>query len=440
MDYRQFMRLMEAGQEPEREVIQTLEEFVKEFPYFQSAQIMLAKSMHDHQHVRFEKQLKIASAYAGDRKFLYDLIHSQEKNIITQQTAIPESPFILKNMDEEIKNEIIINEEIKQANSQPVVQEKISIDEEVKHEFTNIPIFFEDEPTADEFNEMPVADPHDIIRKRLIEILGLKEEKKETLQDSENVTEKITRQKEISEIPEKKELNIVDDFKVGEKENIPETIPFKTDDIYNKKDDKDILQTLVEASTKSVDVIQKGELEYALEATLIQSIEKLPVIEPVKSNVEISDAVETKPQTFYDWLKVKAIGDYGRIEEVHAYDDTKEVKKIISSDDNISLNEEEPKSGNVETLIDRFIETEPRIIPSKTEFYSPVAQAKKSITEDEDLVSETLAKIYLHQGNYLKAKASYQKLSLLFPEKKGYFAALIEAIDRDIKNPDKDNI
>ncbi len=81
-------------------------------------------------------------------------------------------------------------------------------------------------------------------------------------------------------------------------------------------------------------------------------------------------------------------------------------------------------------LIDKFIREEPRISPSKSTFYSPSNMAKKSILEPDDLVTETLANIYAQQGNFKKAISFYQKLSLKFPEKSRYFAALIEELKK----------
>jgi len=126
-----------------------------------------------------------------------------------------------------------------------------------------------------------------------------------------------------------------------------------------------------------------------------------------------------------DWLKLKSGPGYGHLEEVHADDYPAE----ITVDEAPAPDEKPAASVSKSTLIDQFIATEPRIVPSKTEFYSPVNQAKKSITEHEDLVSETLAKIYFDQGNLLKARSGYERLSLLHPEKSSYFAALIQEID-----------
>ncbi|GAB1447948.1 hypothetical protein MASR2M44_09500 [Bacteroidota bacterium] len=87
----------------------------------------------------------------------------------------------------------------------------------------------------------------------------------------------------------------------------------------------------------------------------------------------------------------------------------------------------------VESILDKFLRENPVITRPKAEFYSPINMARQSAEESEEMVSETLAQIYVRQGLYKKAIQTYEKLELLYPEKKAYFAALIEQI-RDSNN------
>ncbi len=79
-----------------------------------------------------------------------------------------------------------------------------------------------------------------------------------------------------------------------------------------------------------------------------------------------------------------------------------------------------------ESIIDKFISEEPKISKPKAVFFNPSDSAVRSNFDDEEIVSETLAKLYAAQGNISKAVHIYQKLSLLNQEKSRYFAAQIE--------------
>jgi tetratricopeptide (TPR) repeat protein len=79
-------------------------------------------------------------------------------------------------------------------------------------------------------------------------------------------------------------------------------------------------------------------------------------------------------------------------------------------------------------LIDDFLKG-PDVERKKTEFFNPEKMAKKSLDDSEGLVSDTLARIYMSQGNYAKAIDAYERLILKYPEKSGYFAARIEKVE-----------
>lgn len=85
------------------------------------------------------------------------------------------------------------------------------------------------------------------------------------------------------------------------------------------------------------------------------------------------------------------------------------------------------KEKSQHDIIDEFISNEPRL-PFVKQSDAPVENLAKSSQIDIDnfLVTETLAKIHLDQGNRSKAIEIYERLMLKYPEKSAYFAAQIE--------------
>lgn len=83
-------------------------------------------------------------------------------------------------------------------------------------------------------------------------------------------------------------------------------------------------------------------------------------------------------------------------------------------------------------IIESFIKNDPQITPPHAEQIDNENKAKKSAEDQNDLVSETLASIYIEQMLYDKAIDTYEKLSLKFPEKRRYFADLIQSIEKKI--------
>ena len=83
-----------------------------------------------------------------------------------------------------------------------------------------------------------------------------------------------------------------------------------------------------------------------------------------------------------------------------------------------------------EELIERFITGDHGSIRADKDLILSVDVDRSSTMEDDDLITDTLARIYVKQGLYSKAIYAYEKLILKYPIKSAYFASQIEEIKK----------
>ena len=85
-----------------------------------------------------------------------------------------------------------------------------------------------------------------------------------------------------------------------------------------------------------------------------------------------------------------------------------------------------------EEIVERFIQEEPQMRPPSGDKLDSENKAKNSVEDQEELITETLARIYADQMLYSKAIAAYKILILKNPEKRRYFASQIEILEKKI--------
>ncbi|WP_430810811.1 MULTISPECIES: tetratricopeptide repeat protein [unclassified Carboxylicivirga] len=279
-----------------------LHEIVDEFPWFQSARMLLIKNLHTLEHVRFNGTLKQSAAYIADRKRLYELIHT------TAVQKVPQSE-IIKPAEPAKKTQLA---------AAPVKTDK---------------------PRA-------------------------------------GMTAKVS---SVSEY-------------------------FQTDDTFETEN----------GSTIDFSVLPK----------------KKPLEEKPAMVMPSADFLGYESSDFVGYELKESINPEEKEDESHSFSGWLTMLRHAPAE-----TESKPVMKKSQQIIDNFLQIEsPRIVPTP-KAHSDVENTLSADNEPEsnsgdDLMSETLADIYIKQKHYDKAITIYEKLRLKYPEKNVYFARRISDLEK----------
>lgn len=229
-------------------------------------------------------------------------------------------------------------------------------------------------------------------------------------------------------------------------------------------------ESTIEITEEIQNAIHQEEL---IEETALISVEEnTEPIEIISSDVSVEENIsedeelspEEKPLSFTEWLKsrnvnasnAESLGNNSILTEMSnakkpiiRLDTSEEIKPLIQDELGelivsnvfnegylIKADEKIQSENNIgNSLIEQFIKSDHPVVIKVNKDEIPVNtenKAKKSADDTGVPVSETLAQIFVKQKLYGKAIAAYEKLSLKYPEKKIYFATLIEDIKKEI--------
>ncbi|RKN83396.1 hypothetical protein [Ulvibacterium marinum] len=218
--------------------------------------------------------------------------------------------------------------------------------------------------------------------------------------------------------------------------NIADTISGKTTSLANTET---ISEEVLPSDNESIFLIEKskdaplpqnsGEADQILDPLLFES-KNQKVAETSsekkdnsKDGLQLGDPLpftKREKYSFTEWLKLASLKTVKRSKNTSKGTRAKEI--------HFPVEEEVLKTKKFE-LIDKFIAENPKIVPRENPDSNIDIKSSVKIDKNE-LMTETLAKVYLEQKKYKKAVQAYKILSLKYPEKSGFFADRIKAIQK----------
>lgn len=373
--------------EVEKSDIPLLKKEVEKYPYFYTLRALLLYGLKKENHPSFEDYLNKTSIQSSNRVDLYHYINSEP--IKKETETIPliiEDEKVEELVENKINSEVSSDEstaKIVEQNNDTTEVTDVNIEENREQFVNNTEIISKD--NSDDVNE-------DIVDEMI-----------------ENDTEE-------SELRTDHVVDIISEDELNEVAEITNEVV----EISTSKEDKTSINDIANAvqQTSEIELIENNSVKNEVEI-LVKTIEVIEESKPEVNDqkVEIGENNNSESTfSFTDWLK-----------KVPSQSKT---QKEIEEEQEIAEREIKYK------LIDDFLEKNPKIVPMKKTDITPANTPSNFVQNTEeysDLMTETLAQIYIEQKKYDKAIKAYKILILKYPEKNSLFANRIKEIE-NLKN------
>ena len=409
--------------------VDALEMVATSFPYCQTTYILLAKASHNAGSMLANKKLKTAAAFAANRSVLKKIINDEFPNkAMAKQTMLLENTSVLENNIAQeifetinIPEAIEISEIIEMEQQETVVsqQESIRISEENnKEEPTSNAASFADEIANNLLFWHEMRQKATAFWKENSETAAVENEVKQHLDEIvvfNDVETVLDQELEVKDV-----LGDADSFV---EEIIQDTFEVEATTFKPTLTEVPLAYDYIEISNLiTEDPATPNDFLAFIEATAVDE------------KIEVTPAIENTPKFYFDQTDFRNITTEIELDNHNENELLLEYLLALKKDKKKKRVVDKNKKEIQDEIIDNFIKLRPGISRvSKQEINNLQGNNKdlslKSIVPNQTIISETLAKIMVKQNKISSAIEMYHKLILKYPEKKTYFAGIIESLE-----------
>lgn len=259
---------------------------------------------------------------------------------------------------------------------------------------------------------------------------SIKEAEATTSQESETEepkTETVAEQPVLNSVEEDEDDSVIEEMIIPEfKLNIVEQPAYsaikETEPVIPAQEEIDREELYKEKAQEEI----QTQISQDAEHETGEEIEK-PETENIKTaaeHLEIGKPLDfslNEKHSFQEWLQLSRTEPIDRSNEGPQ---NEEINPDAVKEEKVIIEERQKKAE----IIDKFIETNPKISPIRSTSSAPAVQIESNSDDNSYLMTETLARVYLEQKKYTKAIQAYEILILKYPEKITFFADRISDI------------
>lgn len=388
MDKAQFLSAISNQTKATSEDLDAVKKWIQDYPYFTSARLLYLQSIQFTHPLSFPLEVKKCAAHIGSREKMYELTH---------QTLAQPIPDLIRGKAETVKKvESVISEKSPEVKS--IEPEKLSAKEKVKRileENRKMRLAMESGTT------IPSPPEQVEVVSRTIDLSQKTLEKLEIL-DPPLTEVNPTNEKEVP-IAEMQKTPITEETSPSLIAQIESAVELE---IPPEREDSGMNEDSETNESNEIEHIENQELPP-------ESVQPLETLDALAAEVvgNKSNTTDIK-KNFFHWLK--------------------ELQNEKGEEEKSTIEQQKE-------IIDKFLVKLPGIKPDKSALKKTDQRdlVQQSLREDQEMVTETLAKLYLEQGHLSKALDAFEILLLRFPQKSSFFAGQIREIRKSLKEKGK---